>query len=230
MPCGDHHHGNAEPPRGRDLRIGRSAAGVLGNDEGDALLDQEVVLLRVVERPAIIDEANIRRQDDVAGRVDRASDVMMLRSRGKRRELQPAEAEEDSRRRRAERRGCSLRAVDLDPAISVLALPCGAPDRDERQRQGTAGRDGMARDLIRIRMRRVDHCGDRTIAQPCFQSGNAAEAADARRQRLRLGRGGAAGERERRREAGVAVQQTRQLRSFGRAAENENAHAGQGPS
>ena len=67
---------------------------------------------------------------------------------------------------------------------------------------------------------RVDLLRAQEVGEPV----GAAEAADARGDRLRLGRGGAAGQRQRRLEARIAGEKLGQFRGFRGAAEDENTH------
>ena len=66
-------------------------------------------------------------------------------------------------------------------------------------------------------------CGNGVLAEKAREARGAAEAADARGKRLRPGCRGPAGERQRRLEARIAGQESRQCGSFRRAAEDQNA-------
>ena len=70
----------------------------------------------------------------------------------------------------------------------------------------------------------VDHRLDRLLLDVSRKTVGAAEAADARCDGLRLGRGGASGERQGRLEARIAREKLGQRRGFRGAAEDENAH------
>ena len=72
-------------------------------------------------------------------------------------------------------------------------------------------------------MRGVDQGIDALADEICGETVGAAEAADAHRHRLRGGRGGAAGERQRHGEVGAAGEASGQLPRFRGAAENEDA-------
>ena len=73
-------------------------------------------------------------------------------------------------------------------------------------------------------MRGVDHRVDLRRGQEVGEPLGAAEAADPRGNRLRLGGGGAASQRQRRLEARVAGEKRSQFRGLRGATEDENTH------
>lgn len=220
---GDHDDRQAEIARCFDLGVSCSAAGVLGDDDLDLLISQQSGFGGAIERPTRLQEADVGQQDFLLGRIDGARDVVMLGSRREGVQIKPAQAQEHTTRCRAEcGRGRVGIAHDL-PAIAELRLPGWPRDRDERNAGRATGGEGIGRDLVGVGMRGIDDYSDGMIGDEACEAVGAAEAADARRQRLRLGRRGAAGKRQRRFESGVAGDEPRQCGGFRRAAENENA-------
>ena len=138
-------------------------------------------------------------------------------------QLLPAEAQEYAAWSGSQR-NCRVGGVGYDlPAIAGLGLPDRAYKRSERDTGLTGSADGIGRDLVGIGMRGIDHCGDGLLAEEAREALDPAEAADARGQRLRPGRRGSAGQRQRRLEARIVGEESRQRGRFRRAAEDQNA-------
>ena len=156
--CGgaDQDHRQAERPRGGDLAVGRGAAGVLGDDNLDALLARG----DAARRPrANGPRARISRAPggQAIGRVDGADDD----SRAARRGRPQARAG-----RRSGTRACGIApiaaAASAASATSVQRSPShGAPGRaaqdEKRRRRVPAGRAGIRRDALGEGMGRIDH-------------------------------------------------------------------------
>ena len=135
-----------------------------------------------------------------------------------------AETEEHTPRRWSEH-PCSGVHVGHDlPAIAWFGLPGGTHDRYERNAELRAGFDGIARNLVGVGMRGIDHRVDALGLEPLRQTSRPAEAADARRDRLRTRVRGAAGQRQDRLVPCIVRKQAGEGGCFGRAAENEQAH------
>ena len=115
-------------------------------------------------------------------------------------------------------------AANYRPPRARLRRPCRPHERSEWNTGFMAGRDSVGGKPRGIGMRGVDHRIDLLLAQETGEPLGAAEAADARGNRLRAGRGGAAGQRQRRLEARIAGEKAGQCRGFRGAAEDENAH------
>lgn len=77
-------------------------------------------------------------------------------------------------------------------------------------------------------MRRIDQQGDLSFAQKGGKPFGAAEAADARRKRLRAGIGGTAGKRDRRIVMPFADQALCELPRLGRSTQDQNARSARG--
>ena len=113
--------------RGFDLGVGRRSAGILGDEYIDLLLREKRRFRLDVEGAATGQQFHIGRQRDVAGRIDRTRNVVMMRTAREGIKLQAAERQEHGaglaqahrRRLRRSRRKASCR-------------PAAAPRRDER--------------------------------------------------------------------------------------------------
>jgi len=226
MRARNHHDGNAKRARCVDLGIGRSTAGVLGNNKIDVLALKEFGFGCYIEGAAAEQKPDIGRQRDIVGRIDGAGDVVMMGARCEGAELLPAEAQENTTGLGPQRVSGSVRTRDGQPVIVRSRLPGGAQDRGERNCKPRARGHGIGRDLIGIGMRRIDDDVDFLPLQPCNKTVGATEAADPCLNGLHFGIRGAPGKRECRLKARVVRKQTRQIRGFRGTSEDENAYQG----
>ena len=114
--------------------------------------------------------------------------------------------------------------AEFGPAIAGLHHPGRPHQRGERHAGQATGHDGVGRHSGGIRMRGVDHRVDLVRPQEVGEPLCTAETADTGGDRLRPGRRGAPGQRQRRLEAHVAGDALGQSRGFRGAAEDENTH------
>ncbi len=222
----DHHNGNAEPARRRDLRIGCRTSRIFGDKQVDLLVHEECHFGLLVEGTPIEYQPDIARQHDTVRRIDHACDIVMARTGGEGAEFETAETEKNPARLRSERIGSRFRACDRQPCVARLGLPGRPHDRGERDRKPLTGGQGIGRDLICIGVRRVDDGRYGFLFQPRGQSVSAPEAANSGAHRLHPWLRNASGQRERRLKAGVGCKQMRQAGGFCRTSEDENAHWG----
>lgn len=214
----NHDDGNAKHASSFDLGVGLGAAGVLGDEHIDAPALHECRFSFKVEGRTLGDESDMRRQRDVASRIDGAGDVVVLWRGGERGKLQAADSQQHAAGLVAEGR-CGARGVaDVRPGVAFDRLPClandGAQGKAERARCG----DRIGRNVNRKRMRRIDDGLHLLILEPAREAIGTAEAADARGDRLSGGRARAAGERQHGFEARVGREEPAQLACLARAA------------
>lgn len=219
----DHDHWHAEGTCGFDLGIRGAATGILGDENFDPFAGEQSLFGCAVEGAARLQKAQVGRQALSVRRFDHAREIMMLWCGGEGLQLLAAETEEDSARLGAEGKSRIGRGRNDLPAIVGALRPGWAHERRKRSVGAGAGSDSIGRHLIGIRMRRIDHGIDALVSKVPGKSIAAAKAADAGRDGLRLGRGGAAGQRQRRVEPCVACDQSRKRGRFGGAAEDQNA-------
>ena len=222
----DHHNGNAEPARRRDLRMGCRTPRIFGDKHVDLLVQEERRFGLFVERTTVEYQLDIARQHDTLRQVDHACDIVMVRTACEGAEFETAEAEKNPALLRSERIGRRFRACDRQPCVARLGLPGRPHDRGERDRKSPTGGHGIGRDLIGIGVRRIDDGCYGFLFQPRGQSVGTPEAANPGANRLRLWLRSAPGQRERRFKAGVGRKQTRQAGGLCRTSEDENAHRG----
>jgi hypothetical protein len=220
----NHHDRDAKPARGFDLGVGRRAAGVFRDEKIDFLALKKRRFRLPVEGPASEQQPDIGRQRDIARRVDRAGDVVMMRRGCEGAQLEAAKREKNAARVRPERVGSGFGVRDGKPGVAGLGLPGRAYDRGKRDRKPGAGDDRVGRDLVGVGVRGVNDRSRCIQLQPVNQAVHAAEAADPRSNGLRLGIRGAPGQRDSCLEARVRRQQARQLRGLRGTSEDENAH------
>jgi len=108
----DHHNGNAEPARRRDLRVGCRTSRIFGDKHVDLLVHEERRFGLLVEGTPVEYQPDIARQRDTLRGVDHACDIMMVRTGCEGAEFETAEAEQNPARLRSERIGSRFRACE----------------------------------------------------------------------------------------------------------------------
>ena len=186
---------------------------------------QERPLGGLVERPARAQFGDPPQWQGVADRLDRAHQIGVLRRRGERRQLESADRQEHVARRGSERRRGIRHRRNLDPAITRLGEPGRPAQPEQRQAETRAGGGGVARHDRSKRVSGIDRRRNPLLGEPAGQAFDAAKAADAGRQRRRARVAGAPGQGQDRVDIGSPGERRRQCGGFGRAAENEDAHA-----
>ena len=192
-----HHDRNSKLARCLDLRDGRRSARVLGNKYVDLLMLEKCRFCPQIERTSAKYQTDIGRKRNINRRLDHARDIVMVRALCEGAKFEATKTKKNSAGLRPERIGGSFRAGNGKPGVARLTLPGGAYDRGQRNRQpSTCGHD-IGRDLIGVRMRRVDDGLDGFLLQPCGKSVDTAEAANPSVNGLDLGIRSAPGKRER---------------------------------
>ena len=193
----DHDDLDTELPRRGDLGIGGAAAGIFGHQHVDSFVAQQFHFVGYRKRAAVENVAAVGNDERWIDRIDTADEIGMLRGGGKASSLLPADGEEDAAGRLAQRRDSRINILHAEPAISRHFGPFRAAEREDGNARSLAGSRGIARNLSGEGMGRVDQQVDIFLSQVIDQAVDTAEAADSRRQGLRLGVGGAAGQRDR---------------------------------
>src|ERR1700688_4847745 len=98
----NHHNRNSKVARGFDLGVGGRSARVFRDQHFDVLAPEKGRFRLPVEWTATEQQPYIGRQRDIAGRVDGARDVVMMRSPRERAKLEAAKTEENAARLRTE--------------------------------------------------------------------------------------------------------------------------------
>lgn len=179
----DHDHGQAKHARGLDLCACAVATGVAGDDPIDATRTQHVQFAVERERSARYDDVRGKGQRRV-GRIDETQRVGMLWLRRERRDVLAADGEEHARGRFRKRSDCGVDIFDFNPDVAGRSSPGRALDRDQRCAGLRAGFDRVTAHLGRKGMRRIDHMRNAFAPDVFGKPAYAAEATDARRQRL----------------------------------------------
>ena len=220
----DHHDRQAERAGGFDLGDRCIAAGILGQDNLDAVLAKqaEVVLRR--EGAARLDEDDVWQIERAFGQVDQADDVDVLRRGLKLGEGETADAAEDFSLRRANRLDGGGHIGREGPIVAGLRLP-GGPFDSEQRRAGCRSRfDGVAAHLRGERMRGIHERIDTFVLQIADEAFDTAEAAVSGSDRLGAWRRGPAGEGECGCKTAVRREQPCKRARFRGAPEEKNAH------
>ncbi len=222
---GDHDDGNAEGSRRYDLCVGGRTARVLRHNGIDMLGFEQAAFGSLVEGTTREDETDVRRKRHLgAWRINRAGDIAMQRGVGESTDFKPAETQKHAARPLPQGPGSRAGIGDVDPTFAVLLGPRGPVQCCEGDGGFGARGNGVARNVSRVGMRRVDYGTDALVGKPFGKAIGTTKSADAGRKRQRRRVGRASGERQTCDKAGVAGNQARQVRCLCRAAENENAH------
>ena len=219
----DQHDGQAEDACGDHLRIGGLAAGILADDDVDAVLLKQRHLRLDREGTAGKQVIDIGRGERRIDGIDAAHEIMMLRGGIEGLRLLPADGEEDPSRFCTQRRNGFGHRGDARPAVALRLVPAEPLQPDERDAGCRARGAGIGGNLPREGMGRVDHEIDGLIAQIGGEPFGAAEAAGAHRHRLRRGIERAAGERQREGKVGPAGEAGRKVARLAGAAQYEDA-------
>lgn len=182
--------------RGCDLAICGTATAVLRNDDVNTMAFQQCAILRLAEWSARREIDDVRERNWRLDRIDAANEISVLRRSSKRRDLFTAERKEDATGRSSKRSNRLYDALNLEPLIAVLSLP-GWPAQGEKRHMCLLG--GARRvfgNLGGVRVGCVDQRADPRVAQIRGKTFRAAEAANARRYRLRQGLGRTTCERQ----------------------------------
>lgn len=217
----DHQYRDAQPSRRLDLCIGRRAAGVFGNDEGDTVIAQQGHF--VVQRKGTA-SGDVTRVDNVErwlDRIDAANEIMVLRCCLEGQKFLTTEREEGVCAFRAESSHSTLDIGHALPVIIGLFFPSGALQRDKRNLGQSCGLDCVGRDTRRIRVRRIDQQIELVFGDERRQTARAAKASGAHRHGLRHRITGAASHGQKQPITGVFRQFSGQNAGIRRTAENE---------
>ena len=193
--CGsvDHNDRNAQLTCGNDLGLGTFATGIFGHDKIDPVFFHQRPVAFERKGPAIHDDRRFRKAQSFAGRVNQTQDVGMLRVHGKVGQMHTPDSQQHTFSRTFQRVDRSGNVRDVGPLIAGLGLPRRTGVGQKRNARFCAGRDGIAAHLRGKGMRRVDHMGDRIVAQIAGQPFGPAKATNAQRHALRCGPRNASG-------------------------------------
>lgn len=192
----DHHHLDAEQTGCLDLRIGGRTAAVLGDDDVDVVLPQQIAFPFQRERTPIKDIVDIIKRKRRFDGIDTADEVVMLRCGFRMMGTLPARRQEDMAGGGTERFDGSRNAPYVPPAIAGHALPFGTAQSDRGNRGGLGRKSGIGRNALGEGVRSVDQQIISAGLQEIGESRSAAETADANRNRLHGRFFGAAGKRQ----------------------------------
>lgn len=187
----DHDHGNPQHAGRVDLGARASAAGIAGDDPGDAARAQHLQLAIKRERSARHDHIRGKGQGRF-GWIDETQRVDVMRLRRKWRDVLAADGEEYFCRAFRKNHDDSVDVGDLDPAVAGRLGPGRALQRNQWRARLRARFDRMTAHLGSKGVRRVDQMRDACVTDVVGKSGHSAKAADAGRQRLVGGGAGAA--------------------------------------
>lgn len=208
---------------GIDLGACAVSPGVAGDDPLDPPRTHQVQFACEREWSTRDDKTCIRQRQRTSRGIDEAERVGMLRPRHERRNVLPADGEENirPRLRQGSHGGCDV--LHLDPDIVRCFRPRLPLQRNQRRCRCRAGSHRVAADLGCEGMGRIDHMREPFLPDGIGKTIRAAEAANAGRQRLidrHLRSSGIGIDRvePRSRDGG------RQQVGFTRSAQNEDAH------
>ena len=219
----DHDDGQAQLTRGIDLGARPLPAGIARHDPFDAPRTHHLQFTGERERPARDNEIGIRQRKRTSRSIDEAERVGVLRPGRKRRDMLPADGEENIRSRLWQRGRGGGNVNNLDPVIVGGLFPGLAFQRDQRRIHLRTGSQRVAADLRGKGMGRIDHMREFFLPDNIGKSVGTAEATNPHGQRL-IGRN--------LRSTGIGIDRVeprrrdlrRQPIGFARSAQDENAH------
>lgn len=219
----DQNDGQAEIARGDDLAMGGLAAGILADDDVDAVRLQQCHFRLDGEGAAGQEVVDMRRIERRIDGIDAAHQIVVLRGGVEGLRLLPSDGEEDAARLSAQRRHGVGNRGDARPAVALRFLPAEPFQPQQRDAGRLARRAGIGGNLLCKGMRGVDEEIDGLFAKMGNKPRHAAEAAGAHRHGLRRGIERAAGERQRDGKVGPFGKTSGKRAGLARAAQYEDA-------
>ena len=220
----DHDDFDTERAGGGDLRLGRRATAVLGDEHLDALLLHQRNLVLDAKRPPGENQPMGGQSGHSVRVLDGSHEVMVMGRSGEGGQLQCPDRQENSSGRFAERENGRFHVRDAEPAIASLLTPGRSGQNRERDCKVAAGDGRVLGHLGGEGMSRVDDRGDPPLDQIGLESGNAAESADTEWDRRWSGAARSAGERQDRIEIVASGDPSGECACLRRSAENEKSH------
>lgn len=221
----DEDDGKVARARGIELGARAVAAGVFGDDGGDLVGSEQRQIAAEREGATRNNDIRVRQQQWRSISIDETHEITMLRLGREGGEVLAADGEKDARRRVGQGGDACGDIGHGMPAVARPRCPGGALEAEQWRVRLRAGSDRIAAHAGCERMRGVDDVGDAIVREVSREAGDAAEATDARRQRLCGGRGGAAGIGEHAIDAS-AGKRLRKPARFRRTAQQKDARHG----
>jgi hypothetical protein len=216
------HHGDAERARGNDLAVSREAAAVLRDHDIDRMCDEQRPLLFLFEGTSAENVARMRNRQRRIHRIDASNQIVVLGRRSEVRDLLPAQREEHVLGLDAQGAHGLVGIENFGPPITGDGAPWRPAQRNHRGFGLRGGAERMSRDRRRIRMSRINQCDDRIVAEILRESSDPAEAAAPYGYCLSQRRGGAARQRQGRRDIGAGREVLPDLSGLRRTSKNED--------
>ena len=180
----DHDDRQSQLARGIDLGTRACAAGIAGDDPFDTSRTHQVNFAGERERSTRNDQICIRQRQRTARRIDEAERVGVLRLRRERRDVLPADGQENIRPCLRQRGHGGFDVLSIDPDIVLRFDPWLALERKQRRFRRRTGGKHVAADLGCKGMGRIDHMRKFVPPDDSGHPVSAAETPSARRQGL----------------------------------------------
>lgn len=187
----DEDDGQLARTRGVELGARAIPAGVFGDDVGNMVSCKQRQIAAEREGAARNNDVRMRQRRSIS--IDETHQIPMLRLGRESRKVLAADGEKDARRRVRQGRDGGSDIAHGMPAVARPRYPGGALEAEQWRVRLRAGSDRVAAHAGCERMGGIDDVGDAIVREVSGEAGDAAEATDARRQRLCSGHGGAAG-------------------------------------
>lgn len=224
----DHDDLKSKRPCGRDLSIGGAAAGVLGDDDVDALVVEQLSLIGFAKGAAGEHVSATGRGERRIDRIDAADEIAVLRCCREATGFLTPDCEKDAPWSAAQCGDSGIDILHANPFVTRHRIPTRSQQGKNRD-PGLLGSGGsIGGDLVGEGMGRINKQIDAFLSQIINQAFYTPEASDSSRQGQGLGIDGSACKGNRRFDIVAPCQAFRQAPRLGRAAQDQDAVLGHG--
>ncbi len=163
-PC-NHHYGQAQRTRGRNLGRRALAASVLGHKFGDAMRCHQRKIARYIKGAARDDGMGVGQWQRRGGRIDQAQQIAMLRLGCESGQMHAPQRQKHPFGWSAQRGDGARHIGHIMPDVVGFSAPRGPFKRQQRHVGRGSGQHGMPTHLCRKGVGCIDQMGDRVFAQ-----------------------------------------------------------------
>lgn len=220
----NHNDWQSERSRCFNLRNRCAPPRILGQNDVDGVLAEELDVLVGRERPGGLHHDHVRQSRGRGWPIDEPNDIGMVGCGFEGCNREASDAAKNSSRFGSNRLNGRIHALNAVPAISVNGLPCRPFDRNEWRSRSGSCLQSVAAHLAGKRMCGIDQDIHLVLEEEAAKAAYAAESADANGEWLRAGLSRASGKGHGCLETRIGSERLCEAARFSGAAEKENAH------